>query len=189
MRAPPMQQVTLTCHDASGRHAVERMGARVGRTSGGILSVAYTLEGDLNRLQLPAPRPSHFADGLWQHTCFELFVARSGRPAYHEFNFAPSGEWGAYAFSRYREAAPFVPGRLDPRIGVHRKTEALELEAWIRLDRLSPTHCSAKLSLALSAVIEEKSGALSYWALRHPPGQPDFHHPDAFALELDEVRH
>jgi hypothetical protein len=29
------------------------------------------------------------------------------------------------------------------------------------------------------------SGALSYWALRHPPGKPDFHHPAGFALELD----
>jgi hypothetical protein len=38
-------------------------------------------------------------------------------------------------------------------------------------------------------VIEEIDGALSYWALRHAPGKPDFHHRDAFALELDEVRH
>jgi hypothetical protein len=34
-------------------------------------------------------------------------------------------------------------------------------------------------------VIEEKSGLLSYWALKHPPGKPDFHHPDAFALEVE----
>jgi len=37
----------------------------------------------------------------------------------------------------------------------------------------------------LSAVIEEESGTLSYWALRHAPGRADFHHPDGFALELD----
>ena len=34
------------------------------------------------------------------------------------------------------------------------------------------------------AVIEENDGRLSYWALRHAPGKPDFHHPEAFALEL-----
>ena len=33
--------------------------------------------------------------------------------------------------------------------------------------------------------IEDEAGALSYWALRHPPGKPDFHHPAGFALELD----
>jgi hypothetical protein len=42
------------------------------------------------------------------------------------------------------------------------------------------------LRVGLAAVIEEKSGALSYWALRHAPGKPDFHHPDAFALTLAE---
>ena len=34
-----------------------------------------------------------------------------------------------------------------------------------------------------AAVIEEESGAISYWALRHA-GKPDFHQASAFALEL-----
>ncbi len=38
--------------------------------------------------------------------------------------------------------------------------------------------------IGLSAVIEEKAGAMSYWALNHPPGKPDFHHKDCFALTL-----
>jgi hypothetical protein len=38
--------------------------------------------------------------------------------------------------------------------------------------------------LALSAVIEETNGRISYWALAHPFGQPDFHHSDCFALDL-----
>lgn len=40
------------------------------------------------------------------------------------------------------------------------------------------------LRVGLSAVIEETDGTKSYWALRHPPGPPDFHHPDCFAVEL-----
>ena len=36
----------------------------------------------------------------------------------------------------------------------------------------------------LTAVVEDDRGSLSYWALRHAPGNPDFHDPDAFALEL-----
>jgi hypothetical protein len=38
--------------------------------------------------------------------------------------------------------------------------------------------------MGLSAVIEERDGMLSYWALRHAPGKPDFHRRDGFALEL-----
>lgn len=66
--------------------------------------------------------------------------------------------------------------------------EKLELEALISLGPLPPGCAHAGLSLALAAVVEDEDGALSYWALRHPPGKPDFHHPDAFALQLDEIR-
>jgi hypothetical protein len=41
-----------------------------------------------------------------------------------------------------------------------------------------------RLRIALAAVIEDENGRLSYWGLRHPPGKPDFHHPDGFALEV-----
>jgi hypothetical protein len=40
------------------------------------------------------------------------------------------------------------------------------------------------VQLALAAVIEDGNGRLSYWALGHPQGKPDFHHPDGFTLEL-----
>jgi hypothetical protein len=73
-------------------------------------------------------------------------------------------------------------------VTARKSANQLELGASVRLDRLSPLHARAKLSLALSTVVEDRDGALSYWAIRHTPGRPDFHHPDAFALELDEVR-
>ena len=41
------------------------------------------------------------------------------------------------------------------------------------------------LRLGAAAVLEDDNGRLSYWALCHPPGKPDFHHPDGFVLELD----
>ena len=38
--------------------------------------------------------------------------------------------------------------------------------------------------IAASAVLENKSGHKSYWALAHPTDKPDFHHPDGFVLDL-----
>jgi hypothetical protein len=39
--------------------------------------------------------------------------------------------------------------------------------------------------LGLSAIIEEKEGAKSYWALAHPTGEkPDFHQADCFVGRL-----
>ena len=32
--------------------------------------------------------------------------------------------------------------------------------------------------------VVETDDELSYWALAHPPGRPDFHHPDCFALAV-----
>lgn len=155
-----------------------------------MLAVTYILEGDLERLRLPAPWTPRRADRLWQHTCCEIFIVRTDCATYHEFNFAPSGEWAAYAFTHYREGAPLVDEALDPQVTVRPITaEKLELDALIHLDRLSPMHARARLSLALSAVVEDGDGVLSYWALHHPLStQPDFHHPDAFVLALDEVR-
>ena len=73
-------------------------------------------------------------------------------------------------------------------------------DATVRLEVLrrgqantSPPHVDAtvpagrSLRLGLSAVVEEYDGMLSYWALRHPPGKPDFHHAAAFALVLEPV--
>jgi len=58
------------------------------------------------------------------------------------------------------------------------------LQASLDLERLVHVPKDALWRLGLSAVIEEESGALSYWALAHPPGRADFHHSDCFALEL-----
>ena len=163
---------------------MRRIGARLCRGQGGTLTVTYVLEGELDRLRVPAPRPPRIGDRLWQHTCFEIFIRRQSSPEYHEFNLALSGEWAAYAFERYREGAPLMDETLNPQITLRTAAGKLELDAVIRLDPLSPMHAHAGLSLALSAVVEERDGALSYWALRHPPGKPGFHHPDSFALQL-----
>jgi len=163
---------------------VHRIEARVGRTREGTLKIAYDLHADLERLRIPPPGAPRIAEGLWRNTCFELFIRPEGAAAYHEFNFSPSGEWAVYAFERYREGAPLADETLDPRVMVRCAAQTLELAAAIDLTRLSPRHASAHLGLAISAVIEDSDGTLSYWALRHPPGRPDFHHADGYAIDL-----
>ena len=113
-------------------------------------------------------------------------------PRYYEFNLAPSGEWAVYAFARYRERVPLPEDvsaqMLEPHIGTRRQPDRLELDALIPLDRLVPDFSIARLTLGLSAVVEAQDGTRSYWALRHAADEPDFHHPESFAVTLDEVR-
>lgn len=158
----------LIPHPQTPCAAVRGISARVSRTQPDLM-VSYSIAGDIGRVRLPVRGEKP----LWQHTCCELFVARKGAPSYREFNFAPSGEWAAYAFERYREGAPIQVR--DPQIAVRASPGLLELDARVPAE--------GSLRLGLSAVIESDEG-LSYWALRHPSGGPDFHHADCFAMEL-----
>ncbi len=58
------------------------------------------------------------------------------------------------------------------------------MDAIIDISDLSALRDCHALRLALSAVIEETDGRLSYWALAHPAAKPDFHHAEAFVLSL-----
>jgi hypothetical protein len=161
---------------------VRSLGAGVSTGAGGTLTVSYSLAGDLSRIRIPELGASRFADELWQHTCFELFARPDGSDAYYEFNFSPSGEWAVYAFDRYREGMRRVEGARARRIAVTRQDDVLELEATVDARNIGVTR---PLFAAVSAVIEEIDGTLSYWALAHPEGKPDFHHASAFALRLE----
>lgn len=151
---------------------------------GGGLRFTFRLDGDLKRLRLPLPASTARRDGLWRHTCCEAFLALPGEPAYREFNFSPSGEWAAYAFSAYRQPLPddFMPEASPPSIRVGHDAAGLCLEALLAPFWLPGTASGA--DIGLSVVIETVDGALSCRALRHVAPQPDFHQRESFALFL-----
>lgn len=176
--------VALTCHPQTSTDVVRGIGASLCRQPAGLLVVRFSLHADAGRLRVPAPQPSRRCDHLWQHTCFELFVKLDAGSAYHELNVAPSGEWAIYAFHGYRQRAALPDDAAAPELTVRCSANRIELDAVVRAACLSTEYAHAALRVALAAVIEDARGGLSYWALRHPPGKPDFHHPDSFALEL-----
>ncbi len=147
------------------------------------LRLRYCLDADPEQLRLPPPisNPGR-TDELWRHTCFEVFVAEHGSTAYREFNFSPSGEWAAYAFTACRAGMLPLALQRAPELRWQRTDSQLELIATLPAEALWPGEDA--LRIALSAVIEEQSGTITYWALKHPAGQPDFHHPGSFALEF-----
>ena len=156
--------------------------ARLSQFSDGGIAITYSLDGQISRLSLPVKSAPSRVDGLWQHTCFEAFVSVEGAPEYREFNFAPSGQWAAYAFQRYRDGRS-LPHASDPQITVRTSESSFQLDALIQRESLPALPVNARLLLGLSAVIEENDGVMSYWALKHPPGPADFHDASAFVLE------
>ena len=173
----------LVCHPASRSDAVRGISVSVQRAADE-LTLHYTIKAAMARLHLPparAPRPAH---ELWQHTCCECFIAPNDGPAYHEYNFSPSGEWAVYAFTRYRDGGPLTDESLAPRISVRALEDRVELHATIALVQLSERYRGKNVMLGLSAVIEDAQQALTYWALAHLAEKPDFHRRDSFTLEI-----
>jgi hypothetical protein len=178
------QEGVLACHPETPSQRVSTIQARLSRLHDGGIVVTYSLEGQISRLCIPERSAPSRVDGLWQHTCFEAFISVEAAPKYYEFNFAPSGQWAAYAFQRYREGGP-LPQALDPQITVRTSTDCFELDALICGESLSALPMNSRWLLGLSAVIEENDSVVSYWALKHPPGPPDFHHVSGFVLEWE----
>ena len=53
--------------------------------------------------------------------------ARAAGDRYHEFNFSPSGEWAAYAFTGYRDGSSLIDEALNPQIAVESREGRLDL--------------------------------------------------------------
>jgi hypothetical protein len=173
---------------------------RVDRISEHVLALHYRVEGDLDELRWPAPRASAHTDGLWQHTCFEAFVKHGDARAYLELNFSPSGEWAIYGFDGYRTGMQPRKPHHPPEITTAQRGDGLlEMDVTVDLDGLfvERTRADARRALfektdrlrsSLAAVLEDRRGHLSYWALAHPSERPDFHHPDSFVFLLPELK-
>jgi hypothetical protein len=169
----------LRLHPDSHCAAASRIEADIARPSPTSLILSYVVSGKIGDLRLPPVVAAVRTDELWRHTCFEAFVRPSAGPAYYEFNFSPSTQWAAYRFDGYRSGMRVATEIAAPRIEVRSSAETYTLQAALDFDGfVAPFH------LGLSAVLEETNGGKSYWALMHPPGKPDFHRADCFALEL-----
>jgi hypothetical protein len=195
----------LVCHPATPCGVALTLNCTVSgsRPASDGLHLRYELCADLSALCVPQPAPHGPADGptdgLWQHTCFEAFARREGASAYQEFNFSPSGQWAHYRFSAERTpdlapklaphgeflSPPYPPQPpAPPRLQVERHLDRLVLHATLLPSALPAPATDGRLRLALSAVVEDSAGQLSYWALHHPLDRPDFHHPAGFVHVL-----
>jgi hypothetical protein len=170
-------------HPDSPASPVELIEVDVMRAQNGEVTFFFIAFGKTSDVRLPLAGEPRRADELWRHTCFEAFFAPLAGEFYYEFNFSPSRAWAAYRFDSYRTGmarpeieAPRVQSKslrskfgVTAALGPKSLPDLMPLESW---------------RIGLSAVIEAKDGTRSYWALTHPPGKPDFHHPDCFAAEL-----
>lgn len=138
--------------------------------------------------RLERPSQPERRDGLWEHTCLEAFVSAETE-GYWEFNLAPSGHWNVYRLEGYRQG--LVPERFYDALpmAISRgnapgEGEGDTLELSLRCPLPPPLAAAAELQVGLTAVLESRSGPLTYWALHHPGPAADFHLRDGWSLRL-----
>ena len=180
----PSHQIFLSAHPTTQCDSAQRLDVRLYLRSPGLLTLSYTLRADMSHIRVGTEAVPGPADDLWRHTCFEAFLQPGASSGYYEFNFSPTRQWAVYRFDAYRAGMTPMSSATPPDISTRKASDYLELQATIRLPFSADAGAARRTRLAVAAVVEEDNGRLCYWAGRHPPGKPDFHHSDGFAFEL-----
>jgi hypothetical protein len=147
------------------------------------LAIRYALLGRLADLAIPAPAavPAR-RYALWEETCFEFFLGLKDSPRYWEFNLSPAGDWNVYRFTAYRQGMEEEPAITALPLTVQRESDSLSLALELDLDAI--VRANQPLEVAVSAVIKQRNGEVTYWALTHRGPQADFHCRDRFIIAL-----
>ena len=173
---------TLIPHPQSGAPSVN-VAARVELERDLRLLLEWSLSGDLDALAIPRRSVSSRAERLWEHTCFEAFVAPASGAGYCELNFAPSTQWAAYEFDGYRQGMRPLALEKPPTVKVVTTANELRVTAGIELGGLEDAPWPWRIGL--TAVVEDRAGGRAYFALEHPRAKPDFHDAAAFTVVID----
>ncbi|MCE7798220.1 DOMON-like domain-containing protein [Sphingobium sufflavum] len=176
--------LTLIRHPSSPTPSIDAITVAVTRLEGARLALRYRITGDISTLAVPALVAAERTDELWKTTCFEAFLKLPDKDQYVEFNFSPSTRWASYVFDDYRQGQRDLVNFTLPRIDLDVARDSFELCATLDLTGNRGEWQQRDLAMGLSAVIETLDGQKSYWALAHPPANPDFHHGDCFAAIL-----
>ena len=179
-----MPTFDLVPHSAAPPAAPFRLWVNVDRSvalgRSATLNLHYCIGAPAARFVLPESDEPARRDELWRTTCFEMFLQREGEDAYAEWNFSPSGDWAAYGFNAPRTGMAAADVDSPPYLRVEDNL------TWWTLGATIAIPADARFAFGLTAVIEERDGTKSYWALAHGGDAPDFHDPTCFRARLPE---
>ncbi|MFN6536783.1 MAG: DOMON-like domain-containing protein [Nostoc sp. EkiNYC01] len=146
------------------------------------LSICYTLTGDLKEIVLAKPATPSRKHQLWENTCFEFFFGIKNSQQYWEFNLSPAGHWNVYRFDGYRQRMREEIALTILPFNVENSPDKLVLTLSLDLDKM--VYPEQIIEVAITTVIKNRDGGVTYWALTHRGAEADFHLRDSFILEL-----
>jgi hypothetical protein len=147
------------------------------------LAIAYSVLGNLDNLVIPEPENTTTRKHeLWEETCLEFFLGVENSPNYWEFNLSPAGNWNIYRFEDYRSRMEEEMAYTSLPFNVKKQADSLLLKLEFDLTKIVPEDKS--LEIAISAVVKQIDGEITYWALTHCGDRADFHRRDNFIVKL-----
>jgi hypothetical protein len=151
------------------------------------LRARYRLAGNLSGIEIPGrkQRPGRVT-GLWEGTCFELFLAIDALDQYWEINVSPSGDWNVFRFARYKEERRIESLEEEPLVDslistTRTRPDSLLLEFELHLNGI--VRGDQPLVIGVSAVIKGLN-TKTHWALTHCDAKPNFHRRESFIMKL-----
>ena len=149
-----------------------------------LIQISYQLLGNIGEINIPQhSENASRKDNLWESTCLELFITKSGNSDYWEYNLSPSQDWAVFRFTEYREnkTDDLTISNIDIDTRIDNST-LFELNSSLPIPDTLIGH---RLCVGISAVIQDNSGNVYYYALDHLNQQPDFHDRNSFAITLE----
>jgi len=146
------------------------------------LKIEYILTGELETIIIPSLKTEgdRFLE-LWEHTCFEFFLAIKDTLEYWEFNLSPAADWNVFHFPSYRYSIVEEANFSSLPAKIIRDKNCLKIALEVKLANIVSSNIN--LEVGVTAVIEEQK-QLSYWALQHSSSEADFHDRASFTIAL-----
>lgn len=151
------------------------------------VKLCFELTGTIEEIELDSliPNPER-SDNLWQTTCFEFFVKSDNSTNYWEYNLSPSSNWAIYGFSDYRKNRFDELSISNIGINIDMLSKNYKLSSILPLPKA--LH-GQNLEIGISSVIQDKSGNIYYYALKHAKthskAEPDFHDKNCFSISIN----
>jgi hypothetical protein len=147
------------------------------------LAIRYMFGDDLKEIVIPPPSKTPLRKHeLWQDTCFEFFLGIKDSQRYWEFNLSPAGHWNVYRFDGYRQEMQEEKAFTTLPFNVQNQANGLILLLDVDLHKIISVEQA--IEVAITTVIKDKDGEITYWALTHRGAEADFHLRNSFIVEL-----
>lgn len=147
------------------------------------IGIRYEVTGDLTEIAIARPSNTPARQHqLWEETCFEFFLGIKNSEEYWEFNLSPAGHWNVYCFDRYRQGMQEEVAFNTLPFTFEKQADRLTLSLDVDLDKIVGKE--QLIDVAITTVIKQINGEVSYWALTHRGAEADFHLRESFIIEL-----